>query len=187
VASAFAVPARRARDGRGDATQQSASALAVFRNRPFLIVWLSQLATQVGGNMVLYGLTVLIFTHRAPTARCRSCSSASCPAVIFGALAGVYVDRFDRRLVLVATSLIRAGLFLLVAISTRTSASSSCSTWRSRSPRPSSPAELSMIPAPGAPGQLIRGNGSSRSRSTRHSPWVHAAGALVVTIAARRR
>ena len=34
-------------------------AAAVFRNRPFLLLWLSQLATQVGGNMVLFGLTII--------------------------------------------------------------------------------------------------------------------------------
>ena len=49
-------------------TEEPASALAVFRNRPFLILWLSQVATQVGGNMVLYGLTVLIFTASGSSA-----------------------------------------------------------------------------------------------------------------------
>ena len=41
-------------------TSPEPSSIAVFRNRPFLLLWLSQLATQVGGNMVLYGLTVLV-------------------------------------------------------------------------------------------------------------------------------
>ena len=36
------------------------SALAVFRNRPFLLLWLAQAATQIGGNMVIFGLTVII-------------------------------------------------------------------------------------------------------------------------------
>src|SRR5947208_729551 len=36
---------------------QSAGGLAVLRNRSFLLLWLSQLATQIGTNMVLYGLT----------------------------------------------------------------------------------------------------------------------------------
>ena len=35
-------------------------ALDVFRNRPFLLLWLSQLFTQIGGNMVLFGLTVIV-------------------------------------------------------------------------------------------------------------------------------
>ena len=97
-------------------TEEPASALAVFRNRPFLILWLSQVATQVGGNMVLYGLTVLIFTASGSSSAVSVLLiSFLAPAVIFGALAGVYVDRFDRRLVLVATSLVRAVLFFLLA------------------------------------------------------------------------
>jgi MFS family permease len=103
-------------NGRPDSAEQASSALAVFRNRPFLIIWLSQVATQVGGNMVLYGLTVLIFTASGSNSAVSVLLiSFLAPAVIFGALAGVYVDRFDRRLVLVATSLVRAGLFFLLA------------------------------------------------------------------------
>ncbi|MDA8237107.1 MAG: MFS transporter [Chloroflexi bacterium] len=93
------------------------SAAAVFRNRPFLLLWLSQLATQVGGNMVLYGLTVLVYGATA------SSSAVSIliltyltPAVVFSALAGVYVDRFDRRQVLVVTNLLRFVLFLSLAL-----------------------------------------------------------------------
>ena len=35
--------------------------LAVFQNGGFLRLWLSQAATQIGGNMVLFGLTVIVF------------------------------------------------------------------------------------------------------------------------------
>jgi hypothetical protein len=38
----------------------SGSAVDVFRNRPFLLLWLAQAATQIGGNMVIFGLTVVI-------------------------------------------------------------------------------------------------------------------------------
>ena len=36
------------------------SAIDVFKNGDFLRLWLSQAATQIGGNMVLFGLTVAI-------------------------------------------------------------------------------------------------------------------------------
>ena len=36
------------------------------------------------------------------------------PAVIFGAIAGVYVDRLDRRMILVVTNLLRAAVFLFL-------------------------------------------------------------------------
>ena len=46
-------------NGNGSGNDQG-SAIAVLRNRPFLLLWLSQLATQIGVNMVLYGLTVVV-------------------------------------------------------------------------------------------------------------------------------
>ena len=67
--------------------------------------------------MVLYGLTVLV---RDLTSSNSAVSvlilTFLAPAVIFSAIAGVYVDRFDRRLVLVVTNLLRAGLFIALAL-----------------------------------------------------------------------
>jgi MFS family permease len=97
------------------AAAQSGETLNVLRNRRFLALWVAQVVTQVGGNMVLFGLTVQVF---ALTGLSTSVSllilSFLVPSVIFGAVAGVYVDRLDRRLILVTTNLIRAGLFLLL-------------------------------------------------------------------------
>ena len=91
------------------APPSGASAIAVLRNRPFLLLWLSQLATQIGVNMVLYALTVVVL-------EASSLSSAVSglfltflvPSILFSALAGVYVDRVDRRLMLVVTNGLRA-------------------------------------------------------------------------------
>jgi MFS family permease len=137
------------------------SALAVFRNRPFLLLWLSQLATQVGGNMVLYGLTVLV---RESTGSNTVVSililTFLAPAVIFSALAGVYVDRFDRRKVLVITNVVRAGLFVALALLDQNIALvlilnvavSIATTFFA-------PAELSMIPLLVPRSQLTAANG----------------------------
>ncbi len=90
-------------------------ALAVFKNRPFLLLWLAQAATQIGGNMVIFGLTVIISKATG------SVSAVSAliltflvPAVLFSAVAGVFVDRMDRRLVLVITNLLRGVAFVAV-------------------------------------------------------------------------
>ena len=82
-------------------------ALAVFRNPPFLRLWLSQAATQIGGNMVLFGLTVIVSESNPNTAVSLLILSFLGPAVLFSAVAGVYVDRVDRRLVLIATNVLR--------------------------------------------------------------------------------
>jgi MFS family permease len=92
-------------------------ALTVFRNPSFLRLWLSQAATQIGGNMVLFGLTVVISENNPNTAVSLLILSFLVPAVLVSAVAGVYVDRVDRRLMLVATNVLRGlaiiGLFLV--------------------------------------------------------------------------
>ena len=93
----------------------SESAAAVLRNRPFLLLWLAQVATQIGINMILYALEVLVLRATdLSTAVSALFLTFLVPSVIFSALAGVYVDRIDRRTVLVITNALRAAI--LVAI-----------------------------------------------------------------------
>jgi MFS family permease len=98
------------------AGDSSDSPLQVLRNRKFLYLWLAQVATQIGANMVLFGLTVQVFSVSEPGFRNTAVSmlilSFLVPAVVFGAIAGVYVDRLERRLVLVLSNLVRAGAFV---------------------------------------------------------------------------
>ena len=82
--------------------------LAVFRNPAFLRLWLSQASTQIGGNMVLFGLTVIVSETQPNTAVSLLILSFLVPAVLFSAVAGVYVDRIDRRIVLISTNVLRA-------------------------------------------------------------------------------
>jgi MFS family permease len=90
--------------------------IAVLRNRPFLLLWLAQLSTQVGGNMVMLGLLVIITSTYSGSKIAISilllCFLA--PAIIFSAIAGVFVDRVDKRLVLVVTNVLRGAAFVLV-------------------------------------------------------------------------
>jgi MFS family permease len=91
--------------------------LDVFRNRPFLLLWLSQLTTQVGGNMVLFGLTIVVSDATgSSTAVSLLILTFLAPAVLFSAAAGVYVDRYDRRLILVFTNVGRALAFLVIYV-----------------------------------------------------------------------
>jgi MFS family permease len=139
------------------------SALGVLRNRGFLALWLSQLSTQVGGNMVLYGLTV----HIAGLSATGNYSAVSVlflcfllPAALVSPVAGVYVDRLDQRLILVATNLLRAGAFLamlvagdaLLAIYALSVFVSTASTFFA-------PTEAAMIPRVVPRAQLVSANG----------------------------
>lgn len=88
---------------------------AVLRVRSFLLLWLAQAATQIGGNMVIYGLTVVVFsTTRSNAAVSLLLLTFLVPAVLFSAVAGVYVDRLDRRTILVATNVLRGLAFIVM-------------------------------------------------------------------------
>lgn len=94
-------------------------ALGVLRNRQFLALWLSQVSTQVGGNMVLYALTIHI-AGLTPSGNYSAVSllflSFLLPPVLFSPVAGVYVDRLDQRLILVVTNGLRAAAFVAMLL-----------------------------------------------------------------------
>jgi MFS family permease len=99
--------------GQPAAVAPAGGALDVFRNRPFLLLWLAQAATQIGGNMVIFGLTVIISKSTGSTTAVSALIlTFLLPAVLFSALAGVFVDRLDRRLVLVFTNVLRGAAFV---------------------------------------------------------------------------
>jgi len=89
--------------------------VGVLRNGAFLRLWIAQLFTQIGGNVVLYGLTVLVAERSGSTSALSALFlSFLVPAVLLSPIAGVWVDRLDKRLVLIVANLTRAGAFFLM-------------------------------------------------------------------------
>jgi MFS family permease len=136
-------------------------AAAVFRNAAFVRLWSAQAATQIGGNMVLFGLTVIVVDSAASnTPVSLLILTFLVPAVLFSAVAGVYVDRFDRRVILVGTNFLRGlamiGLYLagqnLAVILLLNVFVSTVTTFFA-------PAEAAMIPAIVERPQLLAANG----------------------------
>ena len=110
----------RVREQVGDAIRVEGGDLSgarrVLANPRFMALFASQILTQVGGNMVLFGLTVEVFslTHSSTSVSILLLTFLV-PAVVFGAIAGVFVDRFDRRWILIGTNMARGALFLSLA------------------------------------------------------------------------
>ena len=89
--------------------------VGVLRNGAFLRLWIAQLLTQIGGNVVLYGLTVLVAERSGSTSALSLLFlSFLVPAVLISPISGVWVDRLDKRLVLVVANLSRAAAFFLM-------------------------------------------------------------------------
>jgi len=104
-----------------NAAQQAAELRAddapVWRNRDFLFLWIAQILGQTAQNSVNFGLLVLVQTRtQSATQMSVAVLTVVLPSVIFGLVAGAYVDRRDKRLVLIWTNLVRAALMPLYVV-----------------------------------------------------------------------
>ncbi len=93
----------------GAATLERHPAESIWRNRPFMLLWIAQAISQTAQNAIWFALMVLIeeATHSS-TQIGLAIVSFILPSVIFTVPAGVLVDRIDKRLVLVSTNWLRA-------------------------------------------------------------------------------
>ncbi|OCQ94318.1 arabinose efflux permease [Oscillatoriales cyanobacterium USR001] len=94
--------------------------LPVLRNRNFLALWSGQIFSQLADKIYLVLMIALIdMRFQAEDQTISGWVSAvmiafTIPAVLFGAAAGVFVDRWSKKAVLVVTNLLRGGLVLLL-------------------------------------------------------------------------
>src|ERR1700737_5658058 len=90
---------------------------SIWRNKDFLLLWLAQAISQTAQNAIWYGIVVLVQQRsNSSTQLSVAVLTLIIPSVIFGVLAGVYVDRWDKRVVLIATNLIRGGIAFSYAV-----------------------------------------------------------------------
>jgi len=91
----------------------------VMRNRYFLQLWGAQLISQTIMNAANYGLLIVIATRSNTSYLASSFAivAFALPAAVFGAPAGVLVDRFPRRPVLWISNILRGVLATIFAIS----------------------------------------------------------------------
>lgn len=90
----------------------------VLRNRNFLLMWSGQVFSQMADKVYLVLMIALITSrYQAEDQSVSGWVSSimiafTIPAVLFGSVAGVYVDRWSKKWVLVLTNMLRGGLVL---------------------------------------------------------------------------
>jgi DHA3 family macrolide efflux protein-like MFS transporter len=91
------------------------SMLAVFRNRSFTLRWTGQLIAGMGSALTTLASSLLVF-RVAGTALSVGLMlmATAAPTIFVGLLAGVFVDRYDRKSILVAADFLRAFLIVLI-------------------------------------------------------------------------
>ena len=91
------------------------SMFSVFRNRSFTLLWLGQLISSMGGALTALAASILIYrvTDSALSVGLMLIATSG-PTLIVGLIAGVYVDRFDRKRIILIADLLRAILTFLI-------------------------------------------------------------------------
>ena len=144
--NSLAAPSRSAAETRG----------SILRDPTFARLWFIQASTQVGGNMALYALTILVFaTTRSNTAVSALVLSFLLPTIVLSAVAGVLVDRLDLRWALAIPNLVRTVLTIGLAMAgSNVAALLMLNLGVSLTTVVLTPAEASMIPRVVPRGQL---------------------------------
>lgn len=120
--TAVARPAPDPEDANAPPTDAVTGFTPVLRNRNFLMLWAGQIFSQIADKVYLV-LMIDLITSRFQAADQTVSGWVSSimvaftiPAMLFGSVAGVFVDRWFKRQVLVLTNFLRGGLVLLLPL-----------------------------------------------------------------------
>lgn len=97
------------------ASSRPLSPFSVFRNRSFTLMWTGQLVSTAGSALTSLAAGILVYrlTGSALSVGLMMMATAV-PTLFVGLIAGVFVDRYDRRNIMIAADLIRGALVLLI-------------------------------------------------------------------------
>lgn len=90
--------------------------LLALQRPPFLFLWLAEVFSQIASNMTNFILLLVVFSLTNSNIAVSAVMLAFLlPAILLGILAGVYVDRRDKKHVLTMTNIVRGGILILLA------------------------------------------------------------------------
>src|SRR3990170_4662179 len=95
--------------------KKQSSPYEVFRNPSFSLLWAAQLVSTAGGALSSLAASMLVYrlTDSALSVALMMLTSAV-PTLVVGLIAGVFVDRYDRKRIMVACEFSRGVLIFLV-------------------------------------------------------------------------
>ncbi len=89
----------------------------VLAQPAFRLIWFAQVLGQLADKFLMFSLIILAYhVSGGSTPVAFTLLAYTVPAVVIAPLAGVFADRFDRKLIMVATNLARAVLIALIPI-----------------------------------------------------------------------
>src|SRR5690606_36510209 len=89
------------------------SPFSVFRNRRFRSLWIAELISTIGDSLVDIAAAILVYRLTGTALSVGLVlMAAAAPALVVGLFAGVIVDRYDRKRIMVVCDMLR-GIFVL--------------------------------------------------------------------------
>lgn len=93
----------------------TSSMFSVFRNKSFTNIWLAQLVSSMGSALTTLAASVLVYRETGSALSVGLMLIATtAPTVLIGLFAGVFVDRYDRKWIMLGADLLRGVLILLI-------------------------------------------------------------------------
>lgn len=95
----------------------SRSMFSVFRNRSFTLLWIGQLISAMGSALTALAASILVYrvTGSAFSVGLMLIATSG-PTVLIGLVAGVFVDRYDRKRIMLISDVLRAVLIFLIPL-----------------------------------------------------------------------
>jgi MFS family permease len=91
------------------------SAFSVFRKRDFTLLWLAQFISTAGSALTDLAAGILVFQLTGSAlAVGLTLMATAVPSLVVGLIAGVFVDRFDRKRIMLISNLLQAVLVLAI-------------------------------------------------------------------------
>lgn len=98
-------------------SQLAPSPFAIFKNRSFSLMWFGRLVSTFGDSLTQLAAGILVFRLTGSILSVGlMLAVTSLPSLLFGLVAGVYVDRWDRKKIMVVSSFVQAGLVALIPL-----------------------------------------------------------------------
>ena len=91
------------------------SMFAIFRKKDFRFLWTGQLISTIGSSLTDLAAGILIFQQtNSALAVGLMLMATALPSLVVGLVAGVFVDRFDRKKIMIASDVLRAALVVSI-------------------------------------------------------------------------
>jgi MFS family permease len=100
----------------GTLSPKPASPFSVFRRRNFTLMWSGQFVETIGYGLTSLASSILVYRLTGGSALSVGLMliASAAPSLLFGLIAGVIVDRYDRRRIMIIADVLRAILVCLI-------------------------------------------------------------------------